>query len=244
MRALVLAAGRGSRMGAATVERPKGMLELGGRTLIEWQLTALRATGVAQVAIVSGYGSDLLPQDLPTFHNPEWERTTQVRSLACARDWLAREACLVTYADLVYPAQAVRRLVQATDDVAVLFDVRWRDLWSRRFVDPLTDAETFRVDDGGALTEIGRRPRSLEEVEGQFMGLLRLEPLGARRLLDRFEALPEDVQRRTDLTALLDLEVRAGERIAAVPYDGWWCEVDRPEDLAVAEAIVAREVGT
>ncbi len=238
MRALILAAGRGSRLGAATDARPKGLVELHGRPLVAWQLDALRAAGVRDVAIVRGYRAECFALDVPYFDNPRWSETSMVASLACAEAWLREERTLVAYADVVYPPDVVRAVERADGDVVVPYDVEWLRLWHRRFDDPLSDAETFRVDAAGRLVEIGRRPARLEDVGGQFMGLLALTPRGAARLLARFRALDEPERRRVDVTALLDRAVRAGETVATVPFDGWWCEIDSPSDLAVAETIV------
>ncbi len=55
MRGLILAAGRGSRMVAATADRPKGLVELGGTALLDWQLAALRGAGIQEIGLVRGY---------------------------------------------------------------------------------------------------------------------------------------------------------------------------------------------
>lgn len=244
MRALILAAGRGRRLGAATSDRPKGLVELRGRPLIAWQLDALRSAGVEEVAIVRGYRGDALAFEATWFDNPRWAETNMVSSLACAEAWLAAGPCLVSYADIVYAPEAARILRDAPGDVALAYDTRWLELWRERFDDPLVDAESFRVDAAGVLREIGGRAESVDAIGGQYMGLLKLTPAGAARLLARHRALPGAERDRIDVTALLALLVREGEEIRAVPFDGWWCEVDSPSDLRVAEAIVARVPAT
>lgn len=242
MRGLILAAGRGKRMGAHTDERPKGLVELRGRPLIEWQLDALRGAGIREIALVRGYRAETLAFDLPSFDNPRWAETNMVASLACAAEWLRADDCIVSYADLVYPSGAPRALLAARDDVAILCDVHWRALWERRFADPLADAETLRLDVADRVLEIGRRPRDLAAIEAQYMGLFRLSSRGAARLLARVERLEPARRDAIDVTALLDLLAGEGEPIRAIRYGGWWCEIDSPADLAVARAILEREL--
>ena len=101
MRGLVLAAGRGSRLGIATESIPKALVPVGGRPLIRWQLEAIAAADIHPIAVVRGYRGERLPQHLEAFDNPAWAESTQVASLACARSWLEREPCIVTYSDLL-----------------------------------------------------------------------------------------------------------------------------------------------
>ena len=89
MKAIILAAGRGSRMKNMTDDRPKCMVELRGKPLLEWQLTALHEAGISEIAIVTGYKRELLANRAPMeFHNPRWAETNMVSSLACAQEWL------------------------------------------------------------------------------------------------------------------------------------------------------------
>ena len=112
MKAIILAAGRGSRMKNLTDDQPKCLVEMRGKPLLDWQLTALREAGVDQIAIVTGYKGELLMgRGLVEFHNSRWAETNVVSSLACARDWLQAEPCIVSYSDIFYSAQAVQSLM-------------------------------------------------------------------------------------------------------------------------------------
>ncbi len=89
MRAIILAAGRGSRMQHLTEDRPKCLVELHGRPLLQWQRDALGEAGIEDVAVVTGYlREQLADKGLHEFNNPIWDRTNMVASLACAADWL------------------------------------------------------------------------------------------------------------------------------------------------------------
>ncbi len=230
-RALILAAGRGSRLGELTRDRPKCLTMLAGRTLLEWQIAALRGAGIEEIAIVTGYRAGQLEgRGATTIHNPRWAETNMVASAVCATQWMAAGDTVVSYSDIVYAAPVVRRLIGSPDDIALAFDRAWRALWSLRFADPLSDAETFR-EAGGRLTAIGARPESLDDVQGQYMGLLRFRPAGWERVLAAWNAEPADRRDRLDMTGLLQRMLGAGERIGTVAVDGGWCEVDSAEDL-------------
>ena len=237
MRALILAAGRGSRMRHLTDDRPKGLVALNGESLIARQCAALRGAGATEIGIVTGYRAELLAPFAETvFHNPDWAETQMVTSLSRADRWLREAPLIVSYSDIFYTAATVTALMGATASLAISYDPDWEELWSGRFADPLEDAETFRLAaDGVHLAGIGGRPRSREEVEGQYMGLLRFTPESWRSVLDLRAGLSAQTRDRLHMTGLLDLLVARGERIEAIACRGPWGEIDSVEDLAFYE---------
>jgi choline kinase len=235
MKAVILAAGRGSRMKALTDSKPKCLVRIEGRTLLEWQLSALREAGIEEVGIVTGYRRELLSnQGLTEFHNSRWANSNMVSSLACASQWLSEESCIISYADIFYDLKAVSQLAECDADIAVTYDINWRGLWESRFEDPLTDAETFRIGPDGALTEIGNKAASLDEIEGQYMGLIRTTPRGWSEFSALLSTLSSAERDAMDMTRALQLILKNGKlQVVAVPFEGRWGEIDSAEDLAL-----------
>ncbi len=237
MKAIILAAGRGSRMKSMTDDRPKCMVELRGKPLLEWQLASLREAGISEIAIVTGYKRELLANRAPVeFHNLRWAETNMVSSLACAQEWLQAEPCIVSYSDIFYDASAVESLMKSTANLAVTYDPQWLKLWERRFGDPLLDAETFRLRADCTVAEIGNKPQSVNEVQGQYMGLLRFTPVGWAEVVRIRSGLSSTECDRMHMTGTLQKVIEVGMiAIAAVKYEGPWGEVDSAEDLAQYE---------
>jgi choline kinase len=233
MKAIILAAGRGSRMKDLTDERPKCLVELRGKTLLNWQLEALREAGISEIAIVTGYRRELLAnRGLVEFYNPRWAETNMVSSLACAQEWLLAEPCIVSYSDIFYEASAVKSLMMSAALLAVTYDPHWLKLWKKRFGDPLLDAETFRLNSDKTLAEIGNKPKTVQEVQGQYMGLLRFTPDGWCEVLRIRTGLPSTECDRMHMTGTLQRVIEAGRiAIEAIPYGLSWGEVDSAEDL-------------
>ena len=221
-----------------TEARPKCLVELAGRPLLDWQVAAMRAAGIRDIKIVTGYRQDLLEnRGLETRHNPIWSETNMVGSLWCARD-LIDEPTIVSYSDIVYAPETVRRLLDSGASLGLSYDRDWYALWSARFADPLSDAESFQIDASGAITDIGRRVKSLSEINGQYMGLLLMTPATMGWLSELHTQNPEAI-RKLAMTDLLRHFISEGRRVAGVPATGGWCEVDTPDDLRVAEGLVA-----
>ena len=217
-----------------TDERPKCLVELRGKSLLDWQLKALREAGITEIAIVTGYKRELLMgRGLVEFHNPRWAETNMVSSLACAAAWLETDSCVVSYSDIFYDASAVTALMNCPAQLAVTYDANWRTLWEKRFGDPLLDAETFRMKADGTLAEIGNKPKTVEEVEGQYMGLLHFTPQGWGEVVRIRSALPAEQCDRMHMTGTLQKVIEAGRvPVAVVPYRDEWGEVDSADDLA------------
>lgn len=234
---LILAAGRGSRLLSLTDDRPKGLVELNGHALVEWQIESLRTAGIRNLSIVTGYlGHKFERFGLPTISNPDWNRTNMVGSLMCAFEKVAGPF-LISYSDIVYRPEVVASLLECNADVSISYDPEWLELWQRRFDDPCGDAESFRIGSDGHITEIGQKITDPAEVEGQFMGLIKLSEKGVSLVRDMVLSKPE-YRSKLDMTGLLNLLIEAGVKVKGVPTNGHWCEVDDQEDLKVAEDLI------
>ena len=234
MKAIILAAGRGSRMGKRTEREPKCLTMLAGKSLLEWQIKALTSGGVTEIGIVTGYLADQIKvPGARYFYNARWDHTNMVSSLQAADIWLQESPAIVTYSDIFYSAEPVKRLINATSDISLTYDPNWLSLWRKRFNDPLIDAETFQINSEGFLEEIGQKPDRLSEVEGQFMGLLHFKPNGWRQAKKVLQNLRTAEVESLDSTALLRLLIHNKHSIAAIPSLESWGEVDSEADLLV-----------
>lgn len=238
MKVIILAAGRGSRLGERTKDRPKCMCELCGRTLLDRCLDTLEKVGVSRsdIGIVTGYRSDMFQVEGVTyFHNPDWEKTNMFRSLTMAQAWLERETCVVCYSDIVFAPEVIDKLRESGAPLAITSYSGYWDLWKLRMEDPLGDLETFRTDGDGRLLEIGLKPTAPLDTQGQFMGLLRFTPESWGWVEETIKhPLPKPVD-KLDMTTLLQGMIERGYLIQAISTDELWLECDSEQDIKVYE---------
>lgn len=228
MKALILAAGRGSRMMHLTEDRPKCLTVFRGQPLIERTLSLVQKHfDLSDIRIVSGYRADDLDYlPISKLHNQDWKQTNIVGSLSVARDFLNEEDCLVIYSDIFFEESAIKSLLEV-DGAAVLSVVNWLAIWSSRFANPLGDLESFKFDpETYLLREIGKRCKSLQDIEGQFGGMFKLTP----QTWSKIEDFPEDLK-TLDTTSLLQLCVSRSIDIKVVPYLEAWAELDNIHDI-------------
>ncbi|ENY70809.1 phosphocholine cytidylyltransferase family protein [Aeromonas diversa] len=241
---LILAAGRGSRMGDLTSDRPKCLNMLRGKLLLDYQISAFRSAGISEIGIVSGYKHEMLNSfDLVEFHNDRWYETNMVSSLECAASWLDSDDVIVSYSDIFYHSDAITSLLDSDGIISITYDDRWLSQWSGRFVDPLSDAETFIIDKKGKLLEIGNKPHNLADIDGQYMGLLKFTPQAWRNVQVIRSMMAVEERSQMHMTATLDRLCKIID-IHCIPYEGIWGEIDSPSDIDYFERTLPSDAFT
>lgn len=237
MNALILAAGEGTRLRPYTLDRPKCLVEVDGVSLLDRQLAVLQSEGVENITLIGGYLSDMMKRPGVGLElNPRYAETNMVWTLFSAENALRGEL-VVAYGDIVYARNILRALLTSTADIAVAIDLDWEQYWRARNENPLEDAETLRMDLEGNIIEIGQRPQSLDEIEGQYMGLMKFSPRGLDFLRDTFHracaagSLRGKPPEKAYMTDLLQLMIDKGHTVSAVKVHGDWVEVDTVSDL-------------
>ncbi|WP_417613190.1 NTP transferase domain-containing protein [Owenweeksia hongkongensis] len=243
-RALILAAGRGSRLGSLTDECPKGLVKLKGKSLVSRALETMTAAGIEEVAIATGYKSEMFGEfNKQTYLNANWDKTNMVSSLLAADTWLAEERTIVSYSDIFYAPDILCSLMSHEGDVVITADRSWELLWRKRNDDFLADAESFRTENG-KLKDIGRQPVELREIEAQYMGLVSISARGWKGIRNYLLSISDDCVAKLSMTDLLMEWVRQGNAVDVCFIDGQWGEVDTPSDLNLYEKMVnSGEIG-
>jgi len=232
MRAIILAAGRGSRLKAMTAERPKCLVEIDGQTLLERQLKSLYQAGISEIGIVRGYMAEKIAVDgAQYFENLRWEDTQMVRSLMCAQEWLENDECIVCYSDIMYNSEAIQFLQNTKEDIVIPYNVEWLKVWEARFEDPLSDAESFQIDEQGRLTEIGSKVNNIHDIQGQYMGILKFTPQGWRQIAKVLGEMDDTKLDKMDMTSILNLLIKQKIAIYTMAINGNWFEIDSEQDI-------------
>jgi len=237
-RAVILAAGRGTRLGELAAVRPKVMVALAGRTLLAHQRAALAAEDITDVHLVLGHGADLVRADadadgLDVWINADYATTNMVATLLCAHGPLdGATDVIVAYGDIVYEPRVVAALREVDAAITVVVDLGWRAYWDARMDDPLADAETLRMSVDGRLLEVGARPERIDDIEAQYIGLIRIRADAVPAFREAAERLVVD-DPRAYMTTLLQQIIDDGHDVRVAPVTNGWLEIDRPEDLAI-----------
>jgi L-glutamine-phosphate cytidylyltransferase len=248
---IILAAGQGSRLRPLTDHIPKCMVQLANKPLIEYQLSALKNTGIEVITVVTGYKEEIIDYpNIQKVQNPVFDSTNMVYSLFCAESQL-KPPFIITYGDIVYKDEVLNNLMEAEGDIIVVSDKGWKKYWEDRNEDIFEDAETFIKADDKKVKSLGKKPTDVKEIQGQYIGMTYISEKGweiLKKAYAEIRALNDTAFRtftnaknadNVYMTDLLNFLAQKGA-LNYMEIDRSWFEVDTPDDLALAEKQLAQ----
>jgi len=234
---VVLAAGQGTRLRPLTDLIPKCMVPLRDTPLLKHQIDAARSIGVSDIHVVAGYREDVIQYEGITKHiNHAFATTNMVSSLFAAETALQGDV-VISYGDIVYRPAVLTRLIQCEAPAAVVVDEGWRPYWAARMDDPLSDAETMKLNADGTIAELGKKANSYDEIQGQYIGLIKFASEAICPIRDFYHCLDRKATYEGNdfdnmyMTTFLQLIADQLMPIQAVKIMNGWIEVDCPDDL-------------
>jgi choline kinase len=227
MRGIILAAGKGERLNGISREDPKCLVAVGGLTLIERQIRALKSAGVHDVTVVVGFGAERVRErcgpDVSYIENANYDRTNSLYSLWLASDLLF-EGFVVLNADVLFHIQLLRDLLKAQYEDALL--VGYRDEATAALGDEEMKVKVRK----GQVVDISKE-MSPRDADGENVGIVKFGPLGARLLVECMNLIVSRGNgREWAPSAFRDFAIR--RQLHAISTRGYpWIEIDFPEDL-------------
>ena len=241
VRALILAASRGSKLGPLTEDRPKCMIDIRGEPLLRRLVATFRDSGIRDVVVVRGYKKDAV--DLPnitTVDNEHYATTGEAVSLACALEWIEGE-CVIAYGDILFRRYILDNLLEAEGDIVVGVCALWRERTEQtpdRLRDLVQSSRPFRPayldDEPVTLTRVTNE-LAVDDADGEWVGLAKLSARGAMRVRAAIEEMrAEGCLDTASLPDLFTRLARADDPPRVIYVTGHWLDVDDAFDLAVA----------
>jgi len=256
-RAILIAAGRGKRLGTHTDEIPKCMVQVGERPILGWVWDALSSVGVEELVVIRGYRGDVLEQFVRTLvpkvtfvDNHEWQTNNILLSLACARRYLD-QPCYMTYSDIVFTRGVARAAAASTAEIGLVIDRLFRDIYVGRTEHPLDEGEVSDLLPDGSVARVGKKALPPADAIGEYIGLTRLGARGVAIVANTLDQLAHRYAGREDepfqraaryrnayLTDLWQQLIDTGIKIEPILIDGEWREIDTGQDLERARQLL------
>jgi len=244
MRAIIIGAGRGSRLMPTTADTPKCFAEVAGQRMLDWAVDAFRQNGVTDIAFIGGYRIETVQEAHPEFtfrHNVEWPNNNILASLMYAED-LMDEPFMCCYSDVLFTPRIIDGMLRNADDISLAVDTEWLTRYEHRTEHPSDDAEKVTVANGS----VTRLHREIPEADayGEFIGLAKFSTTGAEALKKLYHARREEfagqpyreakVFEKAYMIHLMQDMLEAGTKMVHVDTPGGYIEVDTQQDFEYA----------
>lgn len=222
MKAIIMAAGVGSRLKEINGDKPKCLIEVGGVTLISRSVSLLKGRGVSDITVITGYKSELILRELESrvnyLHNPYFEVTNSIASLWLAKELLCDDVILMN-ADLYYDAAVLDTALAQTDNAVMLSDCTRID-----------DADFRFGVQGNRILKTGNK-LSNQETDCEYVGIVRIDKRFVVVFRNRLEEMIVQGDFRNWWEGVLYAFIDDGIDIFHKDVEGaFWTEVDHLGD--------------
>jgi len=241
---LIVAAGLGSRLKSHTENSPKCMLDFGGKTLLERQLSAYRDCGIKDISVVRGYKKKKINyKNLKYFDNKDYENNNILNSIFYAEKAINGNI-IIAYSDILFESSVVQRLLGSDHDISVVVDIDWRGYYVNRKDHPIAEAENVIFNSNNEVVKIGKISTEKQEVHGEFVGMMKLTSKGVEIFKQNFHRVKKiywnkpfqrsKIFQKAYLTDMIQELVDIGIKVHCVIIERGWKEIDTVEDYQKA----------
>lgn len=238
MKVIILAAGKGTRLGKLSNGKPKCLLKINGNSLIERNIYLFNKANLEPI-IVTGFEKEKLNfLNVLTVFNPEFETTNMLWSLYKAKKYMHKDF-LVCYSDILVNFNQIIQLKKFNNGIGLLIDKDWLEYWKLRFSNPLDDAESLKLSRNGNITNIGEKEKNLKDIQGQYIGFFKVSGIERLNFLNKLITYCENentrhLAQKAYLTDFFQLYIKDKYKIKALITKGGWVEIDNPYDIKAA----------
>ncbi len=243
-KALIIAAGLGSRLKKHTENLPKCMLDFGGKTLLQRQLDAYKKNSITDISVIRGYKKEKIKyKGLKYFENTDYKNNNILNSIFYAEDFLNGNI-IISYSDILFDSTVVKRLLKSNHDISVVVDIDWRGYYVGRKDHPISEAENVIFNSNNEVEKIGKINTGNQEVHGEFIGMIKLSNRGTEIFKEHFHRLKKiywnkpfqraKIFQKAYLTDFIQELVDIGIKVHCVIIESGWKEIDTVEDYKKA----------
>ena len=237
-RAIVLAAGRGKELGVLTEDRPKAMIEIAGKPLLERTVDTLRSIGIKDITVVRGYRKEAVQLPGLTYvDNDEHETTQEAFSLFKGLEGVTGPV-LVVYGDVLFQKFIPMHLFESDSDFCIAVEPRDQlDTTENGYRDLVTSDRAFQWSEFDQQTRLVQMSTAIpeEQIHGEWIGLLKMTGDGVAQLRELAEsATTPDRLRTMRMADVFDLLIANGKSVEVVYVRGHWLDVDDLHDVVAA----------
>jgi len=248
LRAIILAAGVGSRLGELTKELPKPLVDVNGKSIIERQISLFKKNKINDIIIVTGHQKEKFPfKDVSYVNGKNSFEHDILHSLMLARAKMLDDV-VISYGDIIFDEKIIEVIIKFKGNIGLAVDLDWEEHYrgkSKRLVDKVSNV----IIENDTIVRIGYRKNignTNQKLTGEFIGLMKLSKNAARVFIDIYSQLEKSHKgkfhdsnslRQGIITDMLQELIEKKQIIYPIIVKGKWCEIDTPDDLKRARKL-------
>lgn len=247
---IIIAAGLGTRMRELTKNKPKCLLEINGKSLLEWNNQNLLNIGCKEVYVITGYKKEkIINLGYKTIFNKNFKDNNVLHSLMTAEKLFDNEL-IISYADIYLEDFIYEELVNIKKNIVISADKDWQEYYKNRVGVPISQSENLTLNNKGYVFEIGKQVKvEREKKYFEFTGLLKMSREGSNIFKKSFSQLNKIYKKndfflhgkswyKSDISDLLHFMIKNNiSNIYPHIISKGWAEFDTKEDYLRLESI-------
>ena len=234
---IILAAGKGSRLYPLTKNIPKCLVRYNGKSILDYQLEIFKKIKFNKIYLISGYKSNRIKKkNLKIIKNTKYKNTNMLYSLFKAKKLFdGKEDIIISYGDIIFKTKVLQKLIVSNDSLSTVVDTKWFGYWKKRMQNPLQDAESLKLNRDNHITDIGRKVKNLDEINGQYIGLTKISKKISKKVFNIWKDINKKKNKKNVnnlyITDFFRILIKKKLKIKAVLIKRGWLEFDEPSDL-------------
>jgi len=221
-------------------QKPKCLLEINGRTILDHQVNTLREAGIEKFSLIKGYKKNLINYPgIKYYINDDFRNNNILHSLFYAQDDM-KDEFIAAYSDILYSKEIIKAILKCSEDISIVVDINWFKKYNGRTDHPVSEAENVVFDNRGNVIKIGKNLPKTDKAMGEFIGIMKCTKRGAKIFNTYFVSLKKKYHDRpfqrarhfkeAYLTDMFQDMAQNGIKIKCVFIKNGWVEIDTLQD--------------
>ena len=246
MKAILLAAGSGKRLGTLTKDTPKALIDINGQSLLERQIFALRKNEIDDIIVVTGPNRDKFK--IPNIKYIHYANHDVLGTMMSVEEFMDDDV-IISYTDIVFDEKIINSMKLSNQEINIAVEMDWEKAYVGRTEHPLEQAANVLINDKSVL-KIGHQTETFGTFEknnlGEFLGILKLSKSGIKIFRTEYSKLINNYKGNFHeaksiqtgyITDMLQELINLQYLVNPVIINGKWCEIDTLQDLERAKTM-------
>lgn len=246
MKVIIIAAGSAIRLEKLTGGKPKGLLKINGKSILERQIEIFKKNKIHDIIIITGPHKEFGIPKISYIEDIKYQNHDVLGSLMAAREFLHGKV-ITSYSDIIFEEKIIKQLLDFRGDIGIPIDLNWEKNYTDRSQHPKSEADNVLLKDKKILKiKKNISIHNTDEIIGEFLGPMIFSEIGSKIFVEKYEKLEKTHHgnfhsapslSKAYLTDMIQELIENDIKVEPIFIDGKWCEIDTSEDLKNAEKL-------